>query len=138
MDVLSRADYFLHALEDRLDGLRRRRVEGGKLDVLFLAEVHADERVHGFGANLTEADRVWFEQQYQVMKEDEEVRVVALQNDRDQFSVVLEKFAETAIIDRHEANGILFDKFFTDPDFRKLLLDHLSGVYDDIRSDTTA
>jgi type I restriction enzyme R subunit len=49
--------------------------------------------------------------------------------------VVLEKFAETAIIDRHEANGVLFDKFFTDPDFRRIFLNHLAGVYDDIRDE---
>jgi type I restriction enzyme R subunit len=96
-----------------------------------------DELNSKFGTNLTEADRVWFEQQYQAMKDDDDVRVVAINNDRDQFMVVLEKFAETAIIDRHEANGVLFDKFFTDPDFRRIFLDHLVGVYDDIRGETS-
>lgn len=32
----------LHAVEDGLGDLRRRGVEGGKLDVLLLAKVHAD------------------------------------------------------------------------------------------------
>jgi type I restriction enzyme R subunit len=57
-----------------------------------------------FGLNLTHAEKVWFEQQKQAVKDDETLRVVALNNDRDQYTVVLEKHAEDMIIDRNESN----------------------------------
>jgi len=88
-----------------------------------------------FGMNLTDADKVWFEQQLQAIKEDERLRVVALDNDRDQYRVVLDKFAEDAIVDRHEANGELFGAFFAKPEFRQALLDYLAGSYDQIRAE---
>jgi type I restriction enzyme R subunit len=88
-----------------------------------------------FGMNLTDADAVWFEQQKQAVKQDEELRTVALHNDRDQYQIVLERYAENAIIDRHHANGILFEAFFNQPDFRTLLLDYLAGSYDEIRAE---
>jgi len=86
-----------------------------------------------FGMNLTDADRVWFEQQKQAVKDSDDVRVVALNNDRDQFQVVLERFAEEAIIDRHQANGMLFNAFFEKPGFREALLEFLGSAYDEIR-----
>ncbi|MHB1740890.1 MAG: hypothetical protein ACYCXA_15695 [Actinomycetes bacterium] len=86
-----------------------------------------------FGMNLTDADRIWFEQQMQAVKDDEEARVVALHNDRDQFQVFLSKFAEGAIAVRHEANGMLFNAFFTKPGFKEALLEYLTGAYDDTR-----
>ena len=88
-----------------------------------------------FGMNLTDADRVWFEQQKQAVKDSENVRLVALHNDRDQFKVVLERFAEDAIIDRHQANGMLFNAFFEKPGFRETLLEYLGDVYDEIREE---
>ena len=42
-----------------------------------------------YGMNLGEADVVWFRQQKQAIKSDEQMRVVALNNDRDQYGVVL-------------------------------------------------
>ena len=86
-----------------------------------------------FGMNLDDADRVWFEQQKQAVKDSEEVRVVALHNDRDQFNIVLERYAENAIIDRHQANGVLFNAFFEKPGFREELLAYLGDAYGEIR-----
>ena len=91
-----------------------------------------------FGMDLNDADRVWFEQQKQAVKDSEEVRVVALNNDRDQFHIVLEKFAEDAIIDRHQANGMLFNAFFEKPGFRDVLLDYLGSSYDEIRDENAS
>ncbi len=42
-----------------------------------------------YGMNLGEADLVWFRQQKQAIKSDEQMRVVALNNDRDQYGVVV-------------------------------------------------
>jgi type I restriction enzyme R subunit len=88
-----------------------------------------------FGLNLNDADKVWFEQQKQAVKEDERLRVVALNNDRDQYNVVLEKHAENMIIDRNEANGQLFNAFFEKPGFRDLLMGFLAESYDEIRDE---
>ena len=60
---------------------------------------------------------------------------MALNNDRDQFAIVLEKFAEDAIIDRHQANGMLFNAFFEKPGFREALLDYLGTAYDEINAE---
>ena len=86
-----------------------------------------------FGMSLTEADRVWFEQQKQAIKASVDINLVALNNDRDQFEIVLEKHAEEAIIDRHESNGMLFNAFFEKPGFREALLTYLGTAYEEIR-----
>lgn len=88
-----------------------------------------------FGMNLTDADKVWFEQQKQAIKEDDQMRVVALNNDRDQYDVVLQKRAEDMIIERHESNGQLFNAFFDKPGFREKLLEYLAESYDEIRTE---
>jgi type I restriction enzyme R subunit len=90
-----------------------------------------------FGMNLTDADRVWFEQQKAAVLEDENLRVVALNNDRTQFNVVLERHAEDAIIDRHQANGMLFNAFFEKAGFREKLIEFLGSAYDEIRAETS-
>ena len=88
-----------------------------------------------YGLNLTDADKVWFEQQKQTIKDDEKTRQVALNNDRDQYRVVLEDRAEEMIVDRHESNGQLFNAFFERPGFREKLLEYLAESYDEIRNE---
>jgi type I restriction enzyme R subunit len=88
-----------------------------------------------FGMNLTDADKVWFEQQMQAVKDNRTARIVALNNDRDQYRVVLEKLAEDAIVERHESNGELFSAFFEKPGFRDALMEYLASSYDEIREE---
>lgn len=88
-----------------------------------------------YGMNLGEADLVWFRQQKQAIKSDEQMRVVALNNDRDQYGVVLQKKAESMIVDRHEANGQLFNAFFEKPGFRDALIRYLAESFDEIRNE---
>ncbi len=87
-----------------------------------------------FGMNLTDADRIWFEQQRQAVLESADARVVALNNDYDQFRIMLEKMAEDMIVDRHQSNGMLFDAYFDKPGFREFLLNYLASAYHDIRN----
>jgi len=61
--------------------------------------------------------------------------VVALNNDRDQYRIVLEKIAEDAIVERHESNGQLFNAYFEKPGFRDALMEYLAGSYDEIRDE---
>lgn len=88
-----------------------------------------------FGMNLTDADRIWFEQQKQTVLDNDDARVVALNNDYAQFRIMLEKLAEDMIVDRHQANGMLFDAYFEKPGFREQLLEYLGGAYHEIRSE---
>ena len=88
-----------------------------------------------FGMNLTDADKVWFEQQKQAVKDSDEARVVALNNDRDGFLIFLEQFAKDAIIDRHESNGMLFNAFFEKPGFAQALMEYLAASYDELRDE---
>jgi type I restriction enzyme R subunit len=86
-----------------------------------------------FGMNLGDADQIWVEQQKQVVMDDESLKTVALNNDREQYQVVLEKKAEDLILDRHEANGELFSAFFERPGVRAAFLKYLADSYDEFR-----
>ena len=90
-----------------------------------------------FGMDLGEADRIWFEQQESVLRHDEDVRVVALNNDFQQFEVYLEPKVQDKIVDRHEANDGLFQAYFDKPEFREQMLKWLTkSLYDGIREDS--
>lgn len=88
-----------------------------------------------YGADLGEADKVWVDQQWVVVKEDDEMREVALNNDRSQFEMVLEQKVNDLLIDRHDKNGVLFDLFFSNPDFQVSLVRYLAGTYDEFRKE---
>ena len=88
-----------------------------------------------YGADLTEADKVWVDQQWTVVKEDAEMEAVAVNNDRSQYEMVLEQKVKDLLLDRHEKNGVLFDMFFANPDFQRMLLNHLGGTYDEFRKE---
>ena len=83
-----------------------------------------------FGMNVTAADRIWFEQQ--TVLDSDDARVVALNNDYDQFAIMLEKMAESMTVDRYQANGALFDAYFEKPGFKQALLEYLGGAYHEI------
>ena len=74
-----------------------------------------------FGMNLTDVDRIWFEQQEAHLRGDDDVRVVALNNDFEQFKVFLEPRLQDGVIDRQEQNGVLFEAYFDKPDFREAM-----------------
>jgi type I restriction enzyme R subunit len=87
-----------------------------------------------FGMNLTDADRIWFEQQEAHLRDDDDVRVVALNNDFEQFKVFLQPRLQDGILDRHEQNDALFQAFFDKPDFRDAMQDWVTErLYRNIR-----
>ncbi len=88
-----------------------------------------------YGADLGDADKVWVDQQWVVVKEDEEMREVAVNNDRSQFEMVLEQKVKDLLVDRHDKNGVLFDLFFANPDFQVSLVRYLAGTYDEFRGE---
>ena len=74
-----------------------------------------------FGLNLTDVDRVWFEQQQKHLASDELVREVAQANDYENFEMYLQPRIADGLIDRHEANEDLFEAFFNQPDFQHIM-----------------
>ena len=89
-----------------------------------------------YGADLGDADKVWVDQQWVVVKEDDEMREVALNNDRSQFEMVLEQKVKDLIVDRHDKNGsLIFDLFFANPDVHGSLVRYLAGTYDEFRAE---
>ena len=88
-----------------------------------------------YGADLGDADKVWVDQQWVVVKDDDEMRDVALHNDRSQYELVLAERIKEFLVQRHDANGALFDLFFANPDFQTMMLSYLAGTYDEFRSE---
>jgi type I restriction enzyme R subunit len=88
-----------------------------------------------YGMHLTDGDKVWFDQQKTAAKADAELRAVALHNDRDNYLRVLEGRADQMIVDRHQANGELFDAYFAKPGFREAFLAYLAATYDEFRAE---
>jgi type I restriction enzyme R subunit len=88
-----------------------------------------------FGMNLTDADRIWFEQQKEHFAQSTEARVVALGNDLQQFGVWLKPQVDEGVVDRHESNATLFSAYFDKPEFRENMVGWLTEVlYAELRS----
>lgn len=87
-------------------------------ELLSLLIADLNER---FGLNLTEVDRVWFEQQQHHLANDDVVREVAQANDYENFEMYLQPRIADGLIERHEANEDLFKAFFNQPDFQHIM-----------------
>ncbi len=79
-----------------------------------------------FGLNLTDADRIWFEQQQQHYASDPDLMEVARANDYDNFEMHFVPLVADGLIERHEANEDLFKAFFNQPDFQRMMTRALS------------
>jgi len=79
-----------------------------------------------FGLNLTDADRIWFEQQQQHYANDPDLKEVAIANDYDNFEMHFVPLVADGLIERHEANEDLFKAFFNQPDFQRMMTRALS------------
>ena len=88
-----------------------------------------------YGIDFTEADKVWASQQKQAVKDNPTLRAIALHNDEENFRRALEEHADDAIVDRHEANGALFNAYFERPGFRDAFLQFLQQAYGEIRDE---
>lgn len=86
-----------------------------------------------FGTGLDDGDRVWVDQQWVVVKTDDDMRTVAQNNDRSQYELVLTEKIKQLLVDRQDKNGQLFDLFFANPDFQDMMLEYLGGTYDEFR-----
>jgi len=100
---------------------------GGKKedDTELLSKLIADLNDR-FGLNLTDADRIWFEQQQQHYANDPDLMEVAKANDYDNFEMHFVPLVADGLIERHEANEDLFKAFFNQPDFQRMMTRALS------------
>jgi type I restriction enzyme R subunit len=100
---------------------------GGKKedDTELLSKLIADLNER-FGLNLTDADRIWFEQQQQHYANDPDLMEVAKANDYDNFEMHFVPLVADGLIERHEANEDLFKAFFNQPDFQRMMTRALS------------
>ncbi|MBO1030009.1 type I restriction endonuclease subunit R [Tessaracoccus sp. SD287] len=87
-----------------------------------------------FGADLGEADKVWFDQQRLSVMEDVELKLVAMHNDRSQYELMLKDRLKQKIVDRHDQNQVLFNLFFEKPEVQDWVLGFLSSTYEEFRS----
>jgi type I restriction enzyme R subunit len=91
-----------------------------------------------FGMNLTDADRIWFEQQKEHFAQSPEARVVALGNDLKQFGVWLKPQVDEGVVERNESNATLFSAYFDKPEFREKMVEWLTEVlYTELRTQAT-
>ena len=67
-----------------------------------------------FGTEFTEADRTLFDAVAEDLVSDESVRQSALANDRDNFGFVGNQALQDAFVARHERNGGIVDRIFSD------------------------
>jgi type I restriction enzyme R subunit len=88
-----------------------------------------------YGADLGEADKVWFDLQRASVKADDDMRTVALHNDRSQYELVLQNKVKDFVVARREKDGHLFDLFFANPEFHGILFRYLAETYDEFRAE---
>lgn len=91
-----------------------------------------------YDLELTEADRLLLEQQKAAVKQDDEMRLVALNNDREQHRSVLGRKLADLMVERHQANGELFDAFFNKPELQESFLLYLAETYEEFRAEAPA
>lgn len=116
----------LQGSEDPMDSAIVESAGGKKEDDTELLSRLIADLNERFGLNLTDADRIWFEQQQQHYANDPDLKAVAEANDYDNFELYFEPLVAGGLIERHEANEDLFKAFFNQPDFQRMMTRALS------------
>ncbi len=89
-----------------------------------------------FGAGLTEVDQIMFEQQLAHHRSDTDNKVVALGNDFAQFQEFMRQRADVAMVERHDANGEVVEKYFNNAGFRDMYFQWLTTqLYSEFRNE---
>jgi type I restriction enzyme R subunit len=116
----------MHGSEEPMDPSITESSGGKKEDNTELLSRLIADLNERFGLNLTDADRIWFEQQQQHYANDPILKEVAVANDYDNFELYFEPLVAGGLIERHEANEDLFKAFFNQPDFQRMMTRALS------------
>jgi type I restriction enzyme, R subunit len=112
-----------HGTEDPMDPAISESTGGKQEDETELLSRLIADLNERFGLNLTDADRIWFEQHY---ANDLDLMEVARANDYDNFEMHFVPLVADGLIERHEANEDLFKAFFNQPDFQRMMTRALS------------
>ena len=89
-----------------------------------------------FGTNLTDEDRLFFEQVKERAIRDEEVRETAKVNPFDNFALHIQKRIDDLMNERRSANDQLVDQYMTDRDYKEVVFGLLAkAVYDEVKGD---
>ncbi len=89
-----------------------------------------------FGTNLTDEDRLFFEQVKERAVRDEEVRETAKVNPFDNFALHIQKRIDDLMNERRRANDQLVDQYMTDREYREVVFGLLAkAVYDEVKGD---
>lgn len=92
-----------------------------------------------FGTDFTPADELFFNQIREEAVADKSLRQAATANTIDNFRFVFQKALEGLFIDRMEQNEDLFARYMNEPDFQRIVGEHLlKQVYDQIRDESAA
>ncbi len=91
-----------------------------------------------YGADLGDGDKVWVDQMWTVVKSDDNMRTVAENNEYGQYVLVLEERFRDLLVDRHGKNDGLFDLYFANPDFQRMILAFMAGTYDEFRREASS
>ena len=116
----------VHGTEDPMDPTISESTGGKQEDETELLSRLIADLNERFGLNLTDADRIWFEQQQQHYANDPDLMEVARANDYDNFEMHFVPLVADGLIERHEANEDLFKAFFNQPDFQRMMTRALS------------
>ena len=116
----------VHGTEDPMDPAISESTGGKQEDETELLSRLIADLNERFGLNLTDADRIWFEQQQQHYANDPDLMEVARANDYDNFEMHFVPLVADGLIERHEANEDLFKAFFNQPDFQRMMTRALS------------
>lgn len=89
-----------------------------------------------FGTAFTEADRLHFEQSVAAAIEDPVIREQALANEEGNFAYGFDPLYEKVLLQRHDLNAVLLQRYLKDPVFREALTDWARAeAYQRIRED---
>lgn len=116
----------VHGTEEPMDPAITENTGGKQEDETELLSRLIADLNERFGLNLTDADRIWFEQQQQHYANDPDLMEVARANDYDNFEMHFVPLVADGLIERHEANEDLFKAFFNQPDFQRMMTRALS------------
>ena len=116
----------VHGTEDAMDPAISESTGGKQEDETELLSRLIADLNERFGLNLTDADRIWFEQQQQHYANDPDLMEVARANDYDNFEMHFVPLVANGLIERHAANEDLFKAFFNQPDFQRMMTRALS------------
>ena len=89
-----------------------------------------------FGTNLTDEDRLFFEQVKERAVRDEEVRRTAKVNRFDNFALHVKGMIDRLMVERRSANNQLVDQYMTNRDYKEVVFGLLAkAVYDEVKGD---